>query len=106
MRAALIATVTILILCGGDPLSAAPVSEQATSQPAPTTFAQATQPRRGPPRIVITPRQPAASLYPSPYPYAYPGPGYARQCTSWLEPEARPSGTVIVPRMRCWWVRG
>ncbi len=67
--------------------------------------AQSIQSRRAPPRVIVTPRQPAASLYPSPYPYAYPGPGYARQCTSWLEPEARPSGTVIVPRMRCWWVR-
>ncbi len=67
--------------------------------------AQSIQSRRAPPRVIVTPRQPAASLYPSPYPYAYPGPGYARACTSWLEPEARPSGTVIVPRMRCQWVR-
>jgi hypothetical protein len=29
-----------------------------------------------------------------------------RECTSWLEQEARPSGTVIVPRMRCWWRPG
>jgi hypothetical protein len=29
-----------------------------------------------------------------------------RECVSWLEPEARPSGTVIVPRMRCWWRAG
>jgi len=28
-----------------------------------------------------------------------------RECTSWLEQEFRPSGTVIVPRMRCAWVR-
>ncbi len=28
-----------------------------------------------------------------------------RECTSWLEQEFRPSGTVIVPRMRCVWVR-
>lgn len=26
-----------------------------------------------------------------------------RECTSWLEREFRPSGTVVVPRMRCWW---
>jgi hypothetical protein len=39
-------------------------------------------------------------------PYAYPGPNAVRQCTSWLEPEWRASGTVIVPRMRCWWVPG
>lgn len=51
--------------------------------------------RRAPTRIVVTPR-----------PYGYPGPGAVRQCTSWLEPDYRPSGTVIVPRMRCWWVPG
>jgi hypothetical protein len=39
-------------------------------------------------------------------PYSYPGPHAVRHCTSWLEPEWRPSGTVIVPRMRCWWVPG
>jgi hypothetical protein len=39
-------------------------------------------------------------------PYTYPGPRAVRHCTSWLEPEWRPSGTVIVPRMRCWWVSG
>lgn len=29
-----------------------------------------------------------------------------RQCQDWLDTEYRPSGTVIVPKMRCWWVRG
>jgi hypothetical protein len=41
-----------------------------------------------------------------PRPSLYPGPDAVRECRAWLEPEARPSGTVIVPRMRCWWVRG
>jgi hypothetical protein len=57
------------------------------------------------PRITITPRRVNGSPYPSPYPSAYPGPGAVRDCTAWLEPEARPSGTVIVPRERCVWVR-
>jgi hypothetical protein len=39
-------------------------------------------------------------------PYAYPGPNAVRQCNAWIEPEWRVSGTVIVPRMRCWWVPG
>jgi hypothetical protein len=34
---------------------------------------------------------------------SYPGPDAVRQCTAWLAPEYRPSGTVIVPKMRCWW---
>jgi hypothetical protein len=33
-------------------------------------------------------------------------PDAVRQCESWLATEYRPSGTVIVPRMRCWWERG
>jgi hypothetical protein len=35
-----------------------------------------------------------------------PGPNAVRQCFAWLEPEYRPSGTVIVPRMHCWWQPG
>jgi hypothetical protein len=33
----------------------------------------------------------------------HPGPNAVRQCVSWIAPEYRPSGTVIVPRMHCWW---
>ena len=29
-----------------------------------------------------------------------------RECVFKLVPQWRPSGTVIVPRQRCWWVRG
>jgi hypothetical protein len=69
-----------------------------------TALAQSDTPRK-PPRIIITPRQPAADPYPKAG-AAFPGPGYVRACTSWLEQDPRPSGTVIVPRMRCAWVRG
>ena len=31
------------------------------------------------------------------------GPNSVRQCRSWLTQEYRVSGTVIVPRMQCWW---
>jgi hypothetical protein len=37
--------------------------------------------------------------------YDYPGPNAVRQCTAWLAPDYRPSGTVIVPHMQCWWER-
>jgi len=33
-------------------------------------------------------------------------PNAVRECEAWLAPEFRPSGTVIVPAMRCRWVRG
>ena len=42
-------------------------------------------------RIIVTPRP------------SYPGPYATRHCDSWLEKEYRLSGTVVVPRMRCYW---
>jgi hypothetical protein len=38
-------------------------------------------------------------------PGSYPGPNAVRECRAWYVQEFRPSGTVIVPRMRCWWRR-
>jgi hypothetical protein len=55
-------------------------------------FAQATRP---PARIRVRPLG-----------VAHPGPNAVRQCFAWIEPEHRPSGTVIVPRMHCWWEGG
>jgi hypothetical protein len=60
-------------------------------------------------RIRVSPRcyyRTRALTYPPPYECEAPGPGFVRQCNSWLVQEARPSGTVIVPRMECWWERG
>jgi hypothetical protein len=34
---------------------------------------------------------------------SYPGPNSVRVCNAHYEQEYRPSGTVIVPRMRCYW---
>lgn len=34
---------------------------------------------------------------------AYPGPNAKRVCNAHYEQEYRPSGTVIVPRMNCYW---
>ena len=56
------------------------------------------------PRVRVTP--PAVYDYPRPGPYAWPGPGYVRQCVDWYATEHRVSGTVITPQMRCRWVRG
>jgi len=36
----------------------------------------------------------------------YPRPLLYRRCTDWYELQHRPSGTVLYPQMRCWWVRG
>jgi hypothetical protein len=100
MRAALMTAVAVLGLLASGPVAAEPASSAAAS-----ARAQADPPRRAPPRVTVTPRQPSATTYPLSG-AAYPGPGYVRDCISWLEPDPRPSGTVIVPRMRCGWVRG
>ena len=57
--------------------------------------AQATRRARRVPRIEVYPRR---------Y-YSYPGPDAVRECRAWYAQEFRPSGTVVVPRMRCWWER-
>jgi hypothetical protein len=46
------------------------------------------------------------ALYPLPYDTEFPGPNAKRECVDAYVTEYRPSGTVIVPRMRCRWVRG
>ncbi len=35
-----------------------------------------------------------------------PRPLLYRRCVDWYELQHRPSGTVLYPQMRCWWVRG
>jgi hypothetical protein len=76
----------------------------------PELSAPSTQrPARARTRIRVTPAYPYRTYpttYPVPYTYESPGPGHVRQCASWLAQENRLSGTVIVPRMRCWWEPG
>jgi hypothetical protein len=36
----------------------------------------------------------------------HPRPLLYRRCADWYELQNRPSGTVLYPQMRCWWVRG
>src|SRR5262245_5239143 len=45
------------------------------------------------------------ALYPLPYDVEYPGPNARRDCSVRYVQEYRPSGTVVVPRMNCWWAR-
>ena len=40
------------------------------------------------------------------YPRYYPGRNAVRDCTATYVQEYRPSGTVIVPHMNCYWRRG
>lgn len=66
----------------------------ATLSPAVTDVsAQRRAPRRAPTRLRVHPR------------YS-PGPNAVRDCTATYVQEFRPSGTVIVPRMNCFWRPG
>jgi hypothetical protein len=40
------------------------------------------------------------------YPRYFPGQNAVRECNATYVQEHRPSGTVIVPRMNCYWRRG
>jgi hypothetical protein len=79
------------------------------NSPGATEFSSQSRPARARTRIRVTPAYPYRTFstdYPVPYKYEFPGPGFVRQCTSWLTPEHRLSGTVIVPKMQCWWQPG
>ena len=43
---------------------------------------------------------------PDDYPRYNPGPNAVRDCSATYAREYRPSGTVITPRMNCYWRRG
>ena len=45
-------------------------------------------------------RRPHVTIYPR---HRKLGPNAKRHCRAWLAQEYRVSGTVIVPRQRCWW---
>ena len=44
------------------------------------------------------------AVYPLPYDVEYPGPNGVRHCVNRYVTERRPSGSVLVPHMRCVWV--
>jgi hypothetical protein len=70
---------------------------------------RAVAPRRAPTRVIVRPVLPYrldATPYPRTDNLGFPGRNAVRQCVSWLATEYRPSGTVVVPYMRCWWQRG
>ena len=52
------------------------------------------------------PGQPSPPRYARPRIEINPAPLLHRRCVDWYELQYRPSGTVLYPQMRCWWVRG
>jgi hypothetical protein len=55
---------------------------------------------------IVQPSQPSPPRYARPRIEIYPRPPLYRRCVDWYELQYRPSGTVLYPQMRCWWVRG
>jgi hypothetical protein len=81
---------------------------QAQTASAEIRLAQAVPPDAPPPR-----RRPPTRLRVHPYyepdgvyPRYNPGPNAVRECNAFYVQEFRPSGTVIVPHMSCYWRRG
>ncbi len=92
--------------CAGAGAQTAPSGTRAAqaSQPAATDASAQVRVRRPPRRLPIYPRyreEPDGV-----YPRYNPGPNAVRDCTATYVQEYRPSGTVIVPRMSCFWRRG
>jgi hypothetical protein len=76
------------------------------AQASPSVAAEASAPRRvrrSPTRLRVYPNY---EWEPEVYPRYNPGPNAVRECNATYVQEYRPSGTVIVPRMSCYWRRG
>lgn len=58
--------------------------------------------KRHPARLRVTPYYSPDGVYPR----YNPGPDAVRECNATYVQEYRPSGTVIVPHMSCYWRRG
>jgi hypothetical protein len=90
------ALVGILLASAAAPLAATSAA-QMRSGPSTDLSAQ-----RRMKRIQIYPRQ-EEHWQPDVVPRYNPGPNAVRVCNAHYVQEARPSGTVIVPRMSCYW---
>jgi hypothetical protein len=104
----------LAVLVGLAALAAAPYAASNMALAGPATalsshdehFAQAAKPQARP-KIRVQPRYPyrrAHSFYPTANYADYPGPKGVRHCVSRYVTERRPSGNVVVPRVRCTWV--
>jgi hypothetical protein len=104
-----IVTVAILAVLAGLLLPDVAAQAQTASTgtrvaPAPKVVAtDSSAQRRRPLRRVPVYRQDWA---PDVYPRYNPGPNAVRDCSATYVQEYRPSGTVITPRMNCYWRRG
>jgi hypothetical protein len=95
---------TFLLPVGAAQAQAAPrVHTAQTPQSAGTDIsAQSRRTRRPPTRIRVYPNYSPYDVYPR----YFPGRNAVRDCTATYVEEFRPSGTVITPRMNCFWRPG
>jgi len=101
VTAASLAAFAGILLLPGAQAQTAP-SGVRTAQASQSTEASA-QRRRAVRRVPIYPR---GQWEPDVYPRYDPGPNAVRECTATYVQEYRPSGTVITPRMNCYWRGG
>jgi hypothetical protein len=94
---------TFLLPVAGAQAQTAPRTQTAqASQSGTELSAQSRRVRRPPTRIRVYPRYNPDDVYPR----YFPGRNAVRDCTATLVEEFRPSGTVITPRMNCFWRPG
>jgi hypothetical protein len=99
--AALLAALVALLLPGAAAQAQTAPSGIRAAQAAPTDISA--QQRRVIRRVPVYPRE---QWEPDVYPRYNPGPNAVRDCTATYVQEYRPSGTVITPRVNCYWRRG
>jgi hypothetical protein len=102
VTAASLAALAGMVLLSGAHAQTAPSGVRA-AQAAQPTEVSAQQRRRAVRRVPIFPRD---EWRPDVYPQYYPGRNAVRECTATYVQEYRPSGTVITPRMNCYWRGG
>jgi hypothetical protein len=94
---------TFLLSAAATQAQPAPRAQHQASQSADTDLsAQNRRTRRPPTRLRVYPSYNPDDVYPR----YYPGPNAVRDCTATYVQEFRPSGTVITPRMNCFWRPG
>jgi hypothetical protein len=86
MNKAVLLGVVGILACGATPATTEPASRPSVA----LSSDLSSQARRPPPRLRVYPG--GRLLY--------------RDCTFHLAQQWRPSGPVVVPVQRCWWVRG
>jgi hypothetical protein len=93
---------TFLLPAAGAQTAPQPRIVQASQHAGTELSAQSRRVRRPPTRIRVYPRYNPDDVYPR----YFPGRNAVRECTASYVEEFRPSGTVITPRLNCFWRPG